>query len=57
MRFFVLARPLAVSPWAVAQNALARWEEGECADTFAIPRTGRRSAFRSQFRRDVVPRL
>src|SRR5258706_11315101 len=41
----------------VAQNALARWEETRCAGYLRHPAQGGEALFRSQFRRDVVPRL
>jgi hypothetical protein len=41
----------------VAQNALARWDGAKCAGYLRHPAQGGEALFRSQFRRDVVPRL
>jgi hypothetical protein len=41
----------------VAQNALARWDDAECAGYLRHPAQGGETLFRAQFRRDVVPRL
>ena len=41
----------------VAQNALARWDEAKGAGYLRHPAQGGEALFRSQFRRDVVPRL
>jgi len=51
-------RPLDVfAVGKVAQNALARWDEAKCAGYLRHPAQGGETLFRSQFRRDVVPRL
>jgi len=41
----------------VAQSALLRWEEAKCGGCLRHPAQGGETLFRSQFRRDVAPRL